>query len=62
MASNKNNPPLSIEEQEHAQKMYEKWIEAFGDDSVLRELYRHGLIEGKRSIISVEKHTDIAED
>ena len=35
--------------------MKRQWIEAFGDDSVIRELYKVGLIDGWRDVVSVRK-------
>lgn len=35
--------------------MKRQWIDAFGDDSVIRELYKAGLIEGWRDVLSVRK-------
>lgn len=46
---------LSDAERARAAEMKRQWIEAFGDDSVIRELYKAGLIEGWRDVLSVRK-------
>ncbi|MFC3874858.1 hypothetical protein [Neisseria musculi] len=47
--------PLSEAERARAAEMKQQWIEAFGDDSVIRELYKVGLIDGWRDVVSVRK-------
>ena len=46
---------LSDSERARAAEMKRQWIEAFGDYSVIRELYKAGLIEGWRDVLSVRK-------
>lgn len=47
--------PLSEKERARAAEMKRQWIEAFGDDSFIRELYKVGLIDGWRNVVAVRK-------